>query len=80
MYELLTPDLIGGWLEVCLFVILEASVDAPLAHMDIHAVITQRGDSALMIAASEGRTKVVSLLVKAGATLGQQQKKVSINL
>ena len=48
--------------------------------LDMYAVITQRGDSAMMIAASEGGTKVVSLLVKAGATLGQQQKKVSINL
>ena len=46
----------------------------------MYAVITQRGDSALMIAARVGRTKVVSLLVKAGATLGQQQKEVSINL
>ena len=48
--------------------------------MEIYAVITQRGDSALMIAARVGRTKVVSLLVKAGATLGQQQKEVSTNL
>ena len=48
--------------------------------MDMYAVITQGGDSALMTAASEGRTEVVSLLVKAGATLGQQQKEVKINL
>ena len=48
--------------------------------LDIYAVITQRGDSALMIAGSEGRTKVVSLLVKAGATLGEQQEEVKINL
>ena len=48
--------------------------------MYMFAVIIQRGDSALMIAASEGRTKDVSLLVKAGATLGEQQKEVSINL
>ena len=48
--------------------------------LDMYAVITQRGDSALMIAASKGRTKDVSLLVKAGATLGQQQEEVNINL
>ena len=46
----------------------------------MYAVITQGGDSALMIAASEGRNKVVSLLRKAGAMLDQQQKEVNINL
>ena len=48
--------------------------------MDMYDVITQGGDSALMIAASKCRTKVVSLLVKAGATLSQKQKEVNINL
>ena len=33
------------------------------------SVITQLGETALMIAAKEGMTEVVSLLVKAGATL-----------
>ena len=33
------------------------------------SVITQRGDSPLMMAAREGRTDIVSLLVKAGANI-----------
>ena len=37
-------------------------------------VITQRGDSALIKAASEGKSEVVSLLVRAGATLDLQNK------
>ena len=38
------------------------------------SVITQDGESALMLAASEGETEVVSLLVKAGAALDLQNK------
>ena len=38
------------------------------------SVITQDGESALMLAVSEGETEVVSLLVKAGATLNLQNK------
>ena len=38
------------------------------------SVITQRGDSALIVAAGNGRTEVVSLLVKAGAALDLQNK------
>ena len=38
------------------------------------SVITQDEESALMLAASEGRTEVVSLLVKAGAALDLQNK------
>ena len=39
------------------------------------SVITQDGNSALMIAARKrGRTKVVSLLLKAGAKLNLQNK------
>ena len=38
------------------------------------SVITQDGESALMLAASEGRTEVVSLLVKAGAALDLQDQ------
>ena len=36
------------------------------------SVITQDGESALMLAAWKGRTEVVSLLVKAGAALDLQ--------
>ena len=38
------------------------------------SVITQDGDSALMIAAREGRTEVVPLLLKAGANTDLQNK------
>ena len=38
------------------------------------SVITQRGDSALMMAASEGETKVVVELVKAGANVEMQNR------
>ena len=38
------------------------------------SVVTQDGDSALMEAARKGRTKVVSLLLKAGANTDLQNK------
>ena len=38
------------------------------------SVITQDGDSPLMMAASNGRTEVVALLVKAGANTDLQNK------
>ena len=38
------------------------------------SVITQWGESPLMMAASWGRTEVVSLLVKAGAALDLQDQ------
>ena len=38
------------------------------------SVITQDGESALMMAASEGRTEVVSLLLEAGANIHLQNK------
>ena len=38
------------------------------------SVITQDGDSPLMMAAREGRTEVVSLLLMAGANLDLQNK------
>ena len=38
------------------------------------SVITQKGDSPLMVAASHGETEVVSLLVEAGAPLDLQNK------
>ena len=38
------------------------------------SVITQDGYSALMMAASEGMTEVVSLLLKAGANIDLQNK------
>ena len=44
------------------------------------SVITQDGDSALMKAARKGRTKVVPLLVKAGATLDPHWDKASRTL
>ena len=37
-------------------------------------VITQDGDTALMMAAREGRTEVVSLLLEAGANTDLQKK------
>ena len=44
------------------------------------SVITQDGDSALMIAVREGMTEVVSLLVTAGATLDPHWDKASRTL
>ena len=38
------------------------------------SVITQSGESPLMVAAGSGKTEVVSLLVKAGAALDLQDK------
>ena len=38
------------------------------------SVITQDGESALMMAVSEGKTKVVSLLLEAGANTDLQNK------
>ena len=38
------------------------------------SVITQDGESALMMAAREDRTKIVSLLLKAGANTDLQNK------
>ena len=40
--------------------------------------ITQLGETALMIAAREGKTEIISLLVKAGATLDPRWDKASI--
>ena len=38
------------------------------------SVITQRGCTSLMIAAEEGKTEVVSLLLEAGANIDLQNK------
>ena len=38
------------------------------------SVITQDGNSALMIAVRDGRTEVISLLLKAGANIDLQNK------
>ena len=38
------------------------------------SVITQDGNSALMMAAGEGKTEIVSLLLKAGANTDLQNK------
>ena len=38
------------------------------------SVITQNGNTALMMAVREGRTEVVSLLLKAGANVHLQNK------
>ena len=48
----------------------------PVISVSLHmSVITQRGDSPLMVAVDRsGRTEVVSLLVKAGAALDLQNK------
>ena len=44
------------------------------------SVITQDGDSALMMAVRKGRTEVVSLLVNAGATLDPHWEEASSTL
>ena len=47
----------------------------PVISVSLHmSVITQDGESPLMVAAGWGRTEVVSLLVKAGAALDLQNK------
>ena len=47
----------------------------PVISVSLHmSVITQDGDSPLMLAARSGETEVVSLLVKAGAALDLQIK------
>ena len=45
----------------------------PVISVSLHmSVITQSGESPLMLAARSGRTEVVSLLVEAGAALDLQ--------
>ena len=39
-----------------------------------HVIVTQDGDSALMMAAKNGHTDIVVVLVKAGAKLDLQNK------
>ena len=47
----------------------------PVISVSLHmSVITQRGESALILAVGNGRTEVVSLLVKAGAALDLQDQ------
>ena len=47
----------------------------PVIIVSLHmSVITQDGESPLMVAASWGRTEVVSLLVKAGTALDLQDQ------
>ena len=47
----------------------------PVISVSLHmSIITQSGDSPLMLAVGSGRTEVVSLLVKAGAALDLQNK------
>ena len=47
----------------------------PVVSVSLHmSVITQSGDSSLTLAARNGETEVVSLLVKAGAALDLQNK------
>ena len=47
----------------------------PVVSVSLHvSIITQSGDSPLILAARWGRTEVVSLLVKAGAALDLQNK------
>ena len=47
----------------------------PVISVSLHvSVITQYGNSPLMVAAGSGSTEVVSLLVKAGAALDLQNK------
>ena len=52
---------------------IEPSV--PVISVSLHmSVITQDGDSPLILAARSGRTEVVSLLVEAGAALDLQDQ------
>ena len=47
----------------------------PVTSVSLHmSVITQWGESPLMMAARSGETEIVSLLVKAGAALDLQNK------
>ena len=47
----------------------------PVISVSLHmSVITQDGESPLIVAARSGETEVVSLLVKAGAALDLQNK------
>ena len=47
----------------------------PVISVSLHmSVITQSGESPLMLAARNGRTEVISLLVEAGAALDLQNK------
>ena len=47
----------------------------PVISVSLHmSVITQSGNSPLILAARSGKTEVVSLLVKAGAALDLQNK------
>ena len=47
----------------------------PVISVSLHmSIITQSGNSALILAASEGETEVVSLLVEAGAALDLQDQ------
>ena len=47
----------------------------PVVSVSLHiSVITQDGDTPLIVAVRSGRTEVVSLLVKAGAALDLQNK------
>ena len=47
----------------------------PVVSVSLHmSVISQSGDSPLILAARWGKTEVVSLLVKAGAALDLQNK------
>ena len=47
----------------------------PVVSVSLHvSIITQSGDSPIILAARWGRTEVVSLLVKAGAALDLQDE------
>ena len=47
----------------------------PVISVSLHmSIITQRGESPLILAARSGKTEVVSLLVKAGAALDLQDQ------
>ena len=49
--------------------------DEPFSEKSLHmSVVTQNGDSALMIAASRDRTEIVPLLLEAGANTDLQNK------
>ena len=51
---------------------MNLSVKSSVSHYIIMSVITQYGESALMMAVRRGTTEVVSLLLKAGANIHLQ--------
>ena len=64
-----------------LFITHESPVTVLAVSVRLHmSIISQDGDSALMLAASKGHTEVVTQLLKAGANIDLQATKVQTHL